>query len=503
MIFHRFVRPLARLLVALSMLIFAGAPFSAPPTQAQGQAIGRLNRAFQQAAREFAVPRDLLIAIAFAETHFDDHDGKPSIDNGYGVMHLVENPQAHTLGRAAALLGLSEKALQTDTAQNIRGGAALLRAYADEAGLNGPDLAAWYPVVARYSNAADLSVGRFYADEVYRLLNAGVSGQSKGGETVLMPAREVHPQRGKYEGIISIQSTDYGPAIWTPASSSNYTVANRPSDYPINYVIIHVTEGSYASAISWFQNPSAQVSAHYVIRSSDGQITQMVREKDIAWHAGNWDYNTRAIGIEHEGFVDDGSWFTDAMYRASAALTRNICDKYGIPKDRTHIIGHVEVPGSTHTDPGPYWNWTYYMQLVTQTAWSSVVDNTTSGRFTASSNWLTSSWSSQRYGADYRYASPQAISDAAWFKFNIPATANYEVFVWYPATSGYNASTPFAITTSSGTQFVYVNQQVNGGQWNSLGTFSLNAGDYNVVGVSRWTSGSGYVIADAVKLVQR
>jgi Bacterial SH3 domain len=52
------------------------------------------------------------------------------------------------------------------------------------------------------------------------------------------------------------------------------------------------------------------------------------------------------------------------MYRASAAPTRNLCNKYGIPKDRSHIIGHVEVPGATHTDPGPYWNWTYYMQLV-------------------------------------------------------------------------------------------------------------------------------------------
>jgi hypothetical protein len=159
-------------------------------------------------------------------------------------------------------------------------------------------------------------------------------------------------------------STDYGPAAWAPASTSNYTAANRESDYPINYVVIHVTQGSYAGTISWFQNPAAQVSAHYTFRSSDGAVTQSVREKDIAWHAGNWTYNTQSIGIEHEGYVDNASWFTDAMYRASAALTRNLCNKYGIPKDRSHIIGHVEVPGATHTDPGPYWNWTYYMQLV-------------------------------------------------------------------------------------------------------------------------------------------
>ena len=123
------------------------------------------------------------------------------------------------------------------------------------------------------------------------------------------------------------------------------------------------SQGSYAGTISWFQNAAAQVSAHYVVRSSDGQITQMVREKDRAFHAG--DYNRRSVGIEHEGFVNDASWFTDAMYRSSAALTRNIADRYGIPKDRTHIVGHSQVPGTDHTDPGGNWNWNTYMQYVT------------------------------------------------------------------------------------------------------------------------------------------
>ena len=36
--------------------------------------------------------------------------------------------------------------------------------------------------------------------------------------------------------------------------------------------------------------------------------------------------------------------------------------------------------------------------------------------------------------------------------------------------------------------------------FNNLGTFNLSAGDYNVVGVSRWTSGTGYVIADAIRI---
>jgi hypothetical protein len=203
---------------------------------------------------------------------------------------------------------------------------------------------------------------------VYDLLAAGVRAVTRSGETVTVKPRAVAPDRGQYADAPDLNaprlaaSADYPSAHWVPASTSNYRVASRDSG-TIDRIIVHVMQGSYAGTISWFQNPSSKVSAHYLVRSSDGDITQMVRDKDVAYHATT--YNGRAIGIEHEGYVSDASWFTDAMYRSSAALTRYVADKYGIPKDRGHIIGHVEVPGSDHTDPGPYWNWTTYMQYVT------------------------------------------------------------------------------------------------------------------------------------------
>ena len=135
--------------------------------------------------------------------------------------------------------------------------------------------------------------------------------------------------------------------------------------------------------------------------------------------------------------------------------------------------------------------------------WSTIVDNATAGRFTATANWGTSTWSSQRNGADYRFATPNTTaSDVAWFKTNIPATGNYQVQVWYAADSGYNDSTPFIVATTSGSQHIRVNQRANGGRWVTLGTFNLAAGDANTVGVSRWTAGTGYVIADAVRITR-
>ncbi|MFD4481755.1 N-acetylmuramoyl-L-alanine amidase [Streptomyces sp. NPDC058471] len=152
-------------------------------------------------------------------------------------------------------------------------------------------------------------------------------------------------------------------AQWIAASDYNWRRADRPDDYGIDMVVIHVVQGGYATALRVFKDPAHGAAAHYVVRK-DGHVAQMIRELDVAFHAGNKSYNERSIGIEHEGFVDKKSSFTDAMYASSARLTAGICKRYDIPVDREHIIGHVEVPGTDHTDPGPHWDWDRYMKLV-------------------------------------------------------------------------------------------------------------------------------------------
>lgn len=158
------------------------------------------------------------------------------------------------------------------------------------------------------------------------------------------------------------RAAGYPPLEWVPAVDGNFQVADRPTSGPIDLIVIHVTQETYADTIAIFQNPAKQVSSHYLVRSNDGHVAQLVQEKDIAYHARS--ANGHSIGIEHEGWVDDPKWFTDAMYGASAQLVAAICDKYAIPKDRQHIMGHNEVPGNDHTDPGPHWDWVKFMDLV-------------------------------------------------------------------------------------------------------------------------------------------
>ncbi|MEU6494034.1 N-acetylmuramoyl-L-alanine amidase [Streptomyces sp. NPDC046984] len=165
-------------------------------------------------------------------------------------------------------------------------------------------------------------------------------------------------EKPRVEGAV-----DFRGARWVAASPANLRRADRPDDYVIDRVIIHVTQGGYRSAVRAFQDAGHGAAAHYIVRR-DGGVTQMIRELDVAFHAGNRAYNERSVGIEHEGFVENASSFTDAMYEASARLTAAICGRYGMAVDREHIIGHVEVPGTDHTDPGLHWDWGRYMRLV-------------------------------------------------------------------------------------------------------------------------------------------
>jgi len=478
---------------------------------------GSLSDEFSQASAEYGVPEELLMAMGYVNTRWemppptasDYEHGDPEGRGDYGIMALVQNPSRDTLSRAAAITGLPEDQLKTDRASNVRGGAAVL---SEMAGENRPsDLDGWYDTVSSYGDSAQ------YADQVYKVLKSGASADTSTGEHLVLA-----PQSVDVPPLFSAQATgDYPGSTWYGNGGRNYTNSNREASYNINIIVIHVTQGSWSSAINWFASSSnTGSSAHYTVRSSDGFIGQSVHEKDIAWHAGWWTTNTHSIGIEHEGYVNKPSWFTDVMYRSSARLSAYLSKKYDIPIDRKHIIGHDEVPGcpgagggtNCHTDPGPYWNWSRYMDLVRGYAGASsggtytqVVDNATSGRFRASDRWILSSYhSATDYGKNYRVLKrPLSVSDNAEFKIKTPAKDSYAVYGWWPADSGYNGRTTFKIQTASRVVNKTVSQRTDGGRWVSLGTYTLGAGDSYRIQVSSKSSGNGYIIADAVKVVRK
>ncbi|HUG06730.1 MAG TPA: peptidoglycan recognition family protein [Candidatus Limnocylindria bacterium] len=148
---------------------------------------------------------------------------------------------------------------------------------------------------------------------------------------------------------------------WLMKPTTNHWPGRR--GVALQYVVIHYTVITYEQTLRAFNIPKSDVSAHYVVRG-DGHIAQVVGEADTAWHAGNYLFNLNSIGIELELNTRTNPFFREEQYRAAAAITCSAAARWGFPLDRAHVIGHNEVPGATHTDPGPTWNWPHFMWLL-------------------------------------------------------------------------------------------------------------------------------------------
>ena len=136
-------------------------------------------------------------------------------------------------------------------------------------------------------------------------------------------------------------------------TSPNFTQSRKKG---VIAIVLHISEGTMNSAVSWFLDPSSAVSAHYIV-GKDGSIRHLVKESSVAWHAGvvnkpTWTLlqpltnpNDITIGIEHEGMPSD-VW-PDAQKNASALLVKQIAQRWGVPLTRNHIIGHREIDSVT------------------------------------------------------------------------------------------------------------------------------------------------------------
>lgn len=421
----------SRLTLAVSALLLAAAPAWAQqrtvtPTADDPQAASAA-AALTDARRDFPtlfaaayarypqLPAGSLEAIAYVQSRWVMLDGATTplaeAPAAVGLMGLYNGQGFRDqVGAAAELLGVKRELIEKDAYWNVLGAAALLAeqrtqiarsasqadlfaAYAGVAEDRSPAIAAF----AREAFAYDvlLTLDRGVDDDGIRIAARAVAWEREFTPDALVRQRapfvRLDLQRGAVEidgyridpvtealtatrgaGDPELQSTDYAPALWV---ASPYYHARSLA---VSAVAIHTMQGSYAGSISWFQNNPNSVSAHYLIRSSDGQVTQMVRESQAAHHIGS--ENSYTLGIEHEGYVNNASWYTTAMYNASAALTRHFCARYAINcatayngpahsgvvvlSSTIRIKGHQHFPNNTHVDPGINWDWPRYYGLL-------------------------------------------------------------------------------------------------------------------------------------------
>ncbi|MBK7667285.1 MAG: N-acetylmuramoyl-L-alanine amidase [Sphingobacteriaceae bacterium] len=376
------------------------------------------------------VPKGILEAVAYTQTRFQ-HLNNPEhactgIPTAYGVMGLIENGKGYfrsNLSLVSNLSGFTEEDIKKNPETSIIACAAAYNALQQKHNAFSKNATDYKTILIELSElplANDLINDFVINSHLYQLfwfLNNGefqdaysfpdynlnlpeIFGENYNilsSSTVKISKTSILSQSGQNykSNTPSVTfSPDYGPALWNP-TTCNYS---SRSGTQITAVAIHDVEGSYSGCISWFKNCSANASAHYVLRSSDGQVTQMILEVDKAWHIGS--ENPYTVGLEHEGYASSSAWYTNAMYVSSANLVRDICTSNSINPLRcyygpgcsgttpqcglgscTKIKGHQMYPSQTHSDPGPYWNWDKFYKLINNTYSITTTFTASTGNF--------------------------------------------------------------------------------------------------------------------------
>ncbi len=397
---------------AVASLIVGGLALTAAPQAAQAADWSRCldgssdrQAVFARAADVSGVPEKVLLGVSYMESRWDDHGTQVSSSGGYGPMHLTQDAAAAharevaklrgdgspaslsqgTLAQAAKITGLSRAQLRSDDVANICGGAAVLASTQPDTTSARP--AAWSKAVATYAGSADAQDRLAFAKQVFSVIRTGESRTTNDGQQVTLPATRgaavdaaaadaTIPSGNEVVDCPVVLQCESVPAPYekygtAPGAYGNSDLADRPRDLKIDYIVIHDTEGSYPTAMKLVTDKT-YLGWHYTVRSSDGHVADHVNPKNVGWHAGNWYVNMHSIGIEHEGFAASGAtWYTESMFRSSTTLVKYLANKYDVPLDRAHVIGHDQVPATTnagiptmHWDPGPYWNWERYMALL-------------------------------------------------------------------------------------------------------------------------------------------
>jgi N-acetyl-anhydromuramyl-L-alanine amidase AmpD len=364
--------------------------------------------------------------------------------------------------------------------------------------------------------------------DVQTVLAGGASVTEESGR--IRAAIEAHRDMRMPEPptIIAATNTDYSGAIFR--SSPNYNSRNGSA---VTLVVIHSCEGGYSGCWGYLRTSAAQASAHYVVKENGGEITQLVREANRAWHvaasyncayAGNAQCNKNgvsvnnfSVGIEHAGYASQASW-SSGIIESSAKLTCDITKRHGVVRDRNHIVSHGQLQPYNRTDPGPNWPWSHYIDRVRSICGDGggggggggaaiIIDsnnannNANVAKLELTGSWTATSGTPGYYGSGYYFANTAATSAPATFWFYLPAAATKSVDAWWTAGTNRASAAPFVAYNAAGTEVGRrsVNQRVNGSQWVNIGTYNFSAG-WNKVVLSRWTTSGDVVIADAVRV---
>ncbi len=235
---------------------------------------------------------------------------------------------------------------------------------------------------------------------------------------------------------------------------SSYRYANGGSNATATWNLSLPEAGSYEVAVWWTDDSLRSSSSKYQINHANGSQTVALdqRTRGGKWiYIGTWDFDTSGDSIQ--------------VKASSSASGRVIADAIKLSK----------VPN-----------------FPTQN-----MDNG-SGSYGETGSWGTSSGSGF-YGSSSRYAFVGDGSRTATWSPSFSGSALCDVYAWWVASSNRAEDAKYVVYHDEGTTTLEVAQDVNGGQWNYLGSFPMTGGTSKVV-LNNEAGTNAVVSADAVRI---
>ena len=364
--------------------------------------VATLNNYFNQAALEFKVPVEILKAVGQVQSNWVQIS--TSVYGSWGVMGLIDNEFNNQIGVAARLLNVDSNKIKNDSKTNIRAAAALLNFYQGKNPKTTLDN--WFLATRELTGLNDEEMKTSLAMRFFKVIKDGSKTVTLWKEIIdingnnmdlpVVPANLNRTVAPISQGIAS--NVDYAGAL-PRITSCNF--GNGRNGYGIDYYFVHyMSEGTYEGAISYFNQcrPSAPTSAHYCIRNSDGQISQVVRESDRSYSqgvVGSPQWNGAGVSTEHEVLATNlAMWDSQPMLNAAAALAIDVCNRNNVPKIRRSsngvrgIYGHNDV-GNTDCPNLTQARWTVLLNKIQNTNTLPVANFTSSSTSVCSGNTVT------------------------------------------------------------------------------------------------------------------
>lgn len=227
-----------------------------------------------------------------------------------------------------------------------------------------------------------------YSDTDYTIVEIlELFAPSSDGNDPLAYAEEVAKYIQDNGTMPASKITMLGPddVIWNPIPAVNWDT-NRDG---ISLIVIHDIEGGAQSALSRFDTPTGDASAHIVVGDPGNPVYyQCVDFNAVAYATGNYHVNQRSLNIELPGYA--GKPYDPDVLAKAAAMVGYWSRAYGIPLTKlslsnlnaggttadsgmTGICGHQDVPDpnnvalgggkDNHTDPGSTFPWSQFLAM--------------------------------------------------------------------------------------------------------------------------------------------